>query len=454
MRTPSLLRALVVRLTIVVMLAVAGIYALLYFEFRKGIFGLEGQSIAVQAQDLRKSIVPGTSPPRLQLPQPLQELYARPDTLNGYQLLAADGTVLEAGGISAPNLPLPVAQGDGQVVMQLEKDAASSSSIVAAAIPLEDPSGAYWLRVVRSQEDVESLVAQLMLGVLGELFPPIVMLLFAVVSVVVVTVLSSLRSLRAVSHQASMLSLHRLDERLHAKNLPAELVPLVRAVNTSLDRLEADYRVQREFTANAAHQLRTPLATLRARLESRFSPQQLGDVTLEIEELARLVEQLLCLARLDSQEEFEFAVFDAHAVALEVARELAPVALESEHYVTAATPDASVPAYGNATLTRLVFRNLIENAIQYTPAGTSITLSADSSAVIIADDGPGISAQAAASLFERFRRGPNAAGPGAGLGLAIAKCIMERQGGRLSLDATAASGVRFLMEFPAPRSPA
>ena len=225
---------------------------------------------------------------------------------------------------------------------------------------------------------------------------------------------------------------------------------LVRLHRTSLDRLEADYRAQRDFTANAAHELRTPLATLRARLESRFSAQELGDVAFEIEQLARLVEQLLCLARLDSQEQFQSAAFDAHAVALEVARELAPVALESEHYVTAATPDASVPAHGNATLTRLVFRNLIENAIQYTPAGTSITLSADSAAVIIADDGPGIAAHAAASLFERFRRGPNASGPGAGLGLAIAKCIMERQGGRLSLDAKADLGARFVMEFPGP----
>jgi signal transduction histidine kinase len=244
------------------------------------------------------------------------------------------------------------------------------------------------------------------------------------------------------------LSLYRLDERLHAKNLPRELVPLVQAVNASLDRLEADYRVQREFTANAAHELRTPLATLRARLESRFSAQELRDVAFEIEQLARLVEQLLCLSRLDSQEQFQFAAFDAHAVALEVARELAPVALESEHYVTAAMPDASVPTHGNATLTRLVFRNLIENAIQYTPAGTSITVSADSASVIIADDGPGIAAHATASLFERFRRGPNASGFGAGLGLAIAKCIMERQGGRLSLDPNAARGARFVMEFP------
>jgi len=449
MRAPSLLRALVVRLTIVVLLGLAGSYLLLYFEFRDGLWGLEGQSIAIQVQDLRASIVSGTDPPHLQLPRSLQEFYAQPDTLNGYQLLSADGAVVQSGGFSAPYLPLPVARGDGQVVMQRETDA-SGNSIMAAALYLDDPHRPHWLRVVRNLEDAESLVAQLMLGALDELYPPIALLLIAVVSVVVVTVLSSLRSLRAVSHQASMLSLFRLDERLHDKNLPRELVPLVQAVNTSLDRLEADYRVQREFTANAAHELRTPLATLRARLESRFSAQELGDVAFEIEQLARLVEQLLCLARLDSQEKFQFAAFDAHAVALEVARELAPVALESEHYVTATTPDASVSAHGNATLTRLVFRNLIENAIQYTPAGTSITLSAEASTVIIADDGPGISTQAAASLFERFRRGPNASGPGAGLGLAIAKSIMERQGGRLSLDASASRGTRFVMEFPEP----
>jgi two-component system sensor histidine kinase TctE len=326
----------------------------------------------------------------------------------------------------------------------------SGNSIMAAALYLDDRYDPHWLRVVRNLEDAESLVAQLMLGALDELYPPIALLLIAVVSVVVVTVLSSLRSLRAVSRQASKLSLYRLDERLHAKRLPSELVPLVQAVNTSLDRLEADFRAQREFTANAAHQLRTPLATLRARLETHFSAQDLGNVTFEIEQLARLVEQLLCLARLDSQEQFQLSAFDAYAVALEVARELAPVALESEHYVTAATPGASVPVRGNATLTRLVFRNLIENAIQYTPAGTSITLSADASAVIIADDGPGIAAYAAESLFVRFRRGPNASGPGAGLGLAIAKSIMERQGGRLSLDANSVRGARFVMEFPEP----
>jgi hypothetical protein len=150
MRAPSLLRALVVRLTIVVVLALAGSYLVLYFEFREGLMGLEGQSIAIQVQDLRRSIVSGTGPPRLELPRSLQEFYAQPDTLNGYQLLSADGTVLESGGFSAPYLPLPVAQGGGQIVMQRETDALSGNSIMAATLDLDDRHGPYRLRVVRN----------------------------------------------------------------------------------------------------------------------------------------------------------------------------------------------------------------------------------------------------------------------------------------------------------------
>ena len=104
MRAPSLLRALVVRLAIVVVLALAGSYVLLYFEFRNGLWGLEGQSIAIQVQHLRAAIVSGTDPPRLELTPSLREFYARPDTLNGYQLLKPDGTVLASAGFPAPYL--------------------------------------------------------------------------------------------------------------------------------------------------------------------------------------------------------------------------------------------------------------------------------------------------------------------------------------------------------------
>jgi len=265
---------------------------------------------------------------------------------------------------------------------------------------------------------------------------------------VVATVHGALRPLREVSRQAESLSAERLSERLHAAQLPREVTPLVNAVNVALDRLEADYRAQRDFTAHAAHELRTPLAILRARLESRFTPEQIGDVGIELDGLGRLVEQLLCLAQLDSELVFDSAPLDAYLCAVEVARDIAPLALARDHSLAATTPEASVLISGNGTLTRLVFRNLIENSIQHTPPGTSISVSArDARIVVIEDDGPGIPPPEQARIFERFHRAPGAAGPGAGLGLAIARRVMERAGGQLLVDPTAPRGARFVVIF-------
>jgi signal transduction histidine kinase len=420
----------------------------LSLEFRDGITAMDDQSIAVQVQNLSKAVVATPQGPRLVLPSALQEMYSSPGALNGYQLLKANGAVLESGGFSAPFVPLPPKTTDEDVVMQRESDPRTGVGAIAATLALQAGGEWYWLRVVRNLQDLESLSGQLILRALPEFAPALILLLIAVVSVVVATVHASLRPLREVSRQATQLSGERLSERLHAPRLMREVTPLVRAVNVALDRLEADYRAQREFTAHAAHELRTPLAILRARLESRFTAEELGDVGLEIESLGRLVDQLLCLAQLDSETVFESASLDAYACAVEVARDIAPLALAKDHNLSAATADATVRVAGNATLARLVFRNLIENAIQHTPPGTSISVSArDERTVVIEDDGPGIPEAHRAMIFERFRRGPTAAGSGAGLGLAIARGVMERGGGRLLLDSSAARGARFLVVF-------
>jgi signal transduction histidine kinase len=430
------------------MLAMLLSIALLSLEFRAGLTGMDDQSIAVQVQDLRKAVVATPQGPKLLLPSALQEMYSSPSAFNGYQLLKADGVVLESGGFSAPFVPLPPRTKGDDIVMQRESDPKTGIGVIAATLALQADGELHWLRVVRNLQDLESLSGQLILRALPEFTPVLILLLIAVVSVVVATVHASLRPLREVSRQATKLSGERLTERLHAPRLMREVTPLVRAVNAALDRLEADYRAQREFTAHAAHELRTPLAILRARLESRFTAEELGDVGLEIDSLGRLVEQLLCLAQLDSETVFESASLDAYACAVEVARDIAPLALAKDHNLSAVTPETTVRIKGNATLARLVFRNLIENAIQHTPAGTSISVSArDEHTVVIEDDGPGIPAAERAMIFERFRRGPAAAGPGAGLGLAIARRVMERGGGQLLLDSSATRGARFLVVF-------
>jgi signal transduction histidine kinase len=154
------------------------------------------------------------------------------------------------------------------------------------------------------------------------------------------------------------------------------------------------------------------------------------------------------MAQLDSELSYEVASLDAYACAVEVARDLVPRALARQQNLSATTSGGSVPTRGNATLIRLVFRNLIENAIQHTPPGTSISVAAlDGNSVVIKDDGPGIAPGDREDLFDRFRRGTTAEGPGVGLGLAIAQRVMERAGGRLLLDSQAARGARFVVIF-------
>jgi two-component system, OmpR family, sensor histidine kinase TctE len=449
-KKPSLLRALVIRLIFVIIAGFLVGYAILYSEFRVGLMGLESQSTAVQVEDLRKYIVHGAAGPELALPDASRKFYSLPDVLDGYQILRDDGVVVASAGFTSDSLPRPVNLTGSRVIMQHGRDVDTGERILAAAIPFDDGFGPHWLRVVRNLEDPESLVAQLMLGALGELLPTLPFLIISTIAVVVMTVHSSLQPLRIMSQQAAALSSSNLHDRLQAPRVPQEIALLVDAVNFALDRLEADYRAQRDFTANAAHELRTPLATLRARLEARFSAEELGDIGVEIEQLARLVEQLLYLARLDSAHEFELEELDVYVLGLDVARELAPRLVEKGHSVVAANQAEPVRIRGNATLLRAVFRNLIENAVQHTPAGTEIALSIrDAHTIAVEDNGPGIPKEEADKIFERFRRGHKAGAQGAGLGLAIAQRIMARHDAQLRLDATTACGTRFLLEFRA-----
>ena len=443
-------RALIKRLLLAVFVTMAICTVFLVFEFRSGITGMDDQAIDVQVEAVRESLVSTPEGPRVSLTPELREMYDTQGTPNGYQLFDARGALLESGGFTPTFVPLPRRNTGDEVIMQRELDARTRYGVLTATLAVEHGGQRYWLRVARDLRDVESMAGQLVLRALPEFAPMLVLLVITMVGVVIATVHMSLRPLREVSRQAARLSGDRIAERLRAEGMPSEVVPLVHAVNQALDRLEADYKAQRDFTAHAAHELRTPLAVLRADLDSRFTPAQLGDVGAEIDSLARVVEQLLCLAQLDSELAYEVASVDAYACAVEVARDLVPRALARQQNLSAVTPEASVPTRGNATLIRLVFRNLIENAIQHTPTGTSITVSSpDGRSVVIEDDGPGIPPADRESLFDRFRRGSKASGPGVGLGLAIAQRVMERSGGRVVLDCTSPRGARFVVTFPA-----
>lgn len=271
---------------------------------------------------------------------------------------------------------------------------------------------------------------------------------FVVTTTVVIwiTLGLALKPMRRLSDRAGKIGPDTLHERLPEGDAPQELKPLVIAINRSLDRLESAWAAQRAFSANAAHELRTPLATLRAHVESLLPPDQRGVATAEFERLARLIEQLLFLAEADRDHLSRSETFDLVAVARDVAAEMTPRILTGGREIGFDSAVERLARQGDALLAGVAVRNLIENAVRHTPPGTTIAISVDATgAVTVRDDGPGVPEAFEARLYDRFARA-DSKGDGAGLGLSITARIMDLHGGAVRFERPK-KGAAFVLTF-------
>jgi two-component system OmpR family sensor kinase len=252
-----------------------------------------------------------------------------------------------------------------------------------------------------------------------------------------------LRPLQETSQRVSDRDASRLDP-LPTDNVPAELLPLVQQINALLKRLEGSLDAQRRFLADAAHELRSPVAALalQAQLAERaHSPaartQAFGELARGIERARRLVQQLLDYARLDpGVQSAPFAAVDLAQLAREVVGRYAAQAEAQEIDLGVEAP-ASVQLSGSAAELRSLLENLVDNALRYAPPGSAVTVSVRHDGemidLIVLDAGRGIPPAERARVFERFYRVQGDATRGSGLGLGIVKAIVERHRGTISL---------------------
>jgi two-component system OmpR family sensor kinase len=270
------------------------------------------------------------------------------------------------------------------------------------------------------------------------------LLLIPVIGVVVGWALKrGLQPLHDTSRRVSDRDAARLDP-LPTADVPHELLPLVHQINGLLARLESAFDAQRRFLADAAHELRSPVAALALQVQLAERAQTpaaraaaLSELASGVERARRLVQQLLDFARLGAAVPLQaFAAVNLAALAREVVSGYAARAEGQEIDLGVEAP-AALQAFGAEAELRSLLENLVDNALRYAPAGSAVTVAVREAngmvEVRVVDAGRGIPAAERERVFQRFHRVPGDATPGTGLGLAIVKAIVGRHHGSIEL---------------------
>lgn len=390
-------------------------------------------------------------------------IFPREDTRRGAAERGDDGQRPDSGrdgGQRADRGPSPDdrprAAGPSSRVMRLRPD---DSPVRVGARPLRRGDGSV-LAVIASTRQEQLLREQARLALALAVG---VTLLIAVIPGSLL-VRRSLAPIGDMTRQAARIGAERLGERLPTGNPRDELGALARVLNDLLDRLQAAFAQQRRFMAEAAHELRTPVAVVRAETELALSGERpaaeyreaLGVVWSESERLGRIVDDLLTLSRAEAG---EYPLRAGHADLAEVVADVvrAHRALAATRDVTLVADTADeLPLNGDEVLLSRMLRNLVENAVKHGRMGDQVRVEArreDEHYVLrVADTGPGISEAARERVWEPFFRGAGAraggAEGGAGLGLPIARWIAEAHGGTLELADPGPHGTVFEARIP------
>jgi signal transduction histidine kinase len=258
----------------------------------------------------------------------------------------------------------------------------------------------------------------------------------------------SLAPLHAAAANIEKINIDSLNWRAPDADLPSEILPFVEEVNAAFQRVRDGVARQRRFTANSAHELRTPIAILCARLDKMENCSLKIELQRDATRIKTILEQLLVLAQIEERNGGKGPPeLDLRSVVLATMADLMPIAFQNNRQIEFDAPDGAVFVHAYRWAVESIVTNLIENAMRAEPPGGLISVRLSPEATIeVVDHGPGIAPQDREMIFEPFWRKSDAE-PGTGLGLAIAKELMEKQGGRLWLEETSGGGATFKLAF-------
>jgi signal transduction histidine kinase len=256
------------------------------------------------------------------------------------------------------------------------------------------------------------------------------------------------RAMRPLAAEAASILPQEPERRLDESKAPREVLPLVRGFNAALDRLASELGRRKRFIADAAHELRTPLAVVALRVEKLQDGTDKQELRRGLGRLVHLVSQMLDIERL-SLSGRERLLVDLAAIARDVVADLAPTAIKSGYELSLEAPDAPLMVLGDAHAISRALTNLIGNAIVHGgDAGQIRVVVGKDRTIDVVDDGPGVPAALRPRLFEPFSRGSSDV-EGCGLGLHLTREIMRAHGGEVQL-VPAQRGATFRLSFACP----
>jgi signal transduction histidine kinase len=376
-----------------------------------------------------------------------------------FQTVISSDQETAASQATAPEL---LAAREGRPARDIRREAGTGEERLFAAAPIaEDGRGAKgFVQLSRPMAPVYGEIGRLWLSLLAA--GSVVLAITVLVSLVLARRLASpILHLTAVSER---LAEGALDERARPDG-PDEIRQLGQAFNRMAERLQEMLARQQAFVAHAAHEFRSPLASLRLRLEMLQRPDTQEDAALaqrylaqmerEVERLRQLVDHLLVLVSLDEGQQPPRVSLDLSPLLYEMADEVGSLARVAGLDVRVDVPPHLPPLWGSPEQLRIVIRNLLDNAIKYTPAGGTIAVAAQAEdgevQVTVRDTGIGIPGEALPHVFDRFYRVDAARSRrqgGAGLGLALVRAIVAAHGGHVEVTSQPGRGSTFMVRLP------
>lgn len=266
--------------------------------------------------------------------------------------------------------------------------------------------------------------------------------------VIWITVRRGLAPLRRAARCVRDIDMDSLEQRLSEGEMPSEVAPFVRAVNDALTRLSDGVERQRRFVANAAHELRTPIAILSARIDNPRDEDLRRDLRRYARNLRQIAERLLASARLAEGHATLDETLDFADLVLSVIADYTPLVMENRRHIEFEGPSTGITVRGDRRALQSVVTNLLDNALSAEPEqGTLLVRLGPGVTLEVIDHGEGVTQADREMIFEPFWRKSEAT-PGTGLGLAIVKGIVDLHGGRISVENTPGGGATFKVTLP------